>query len=134
MRGDTLRLRTFRIGDPPRPGEGLRIGATRRPPRGVPRALWRTEGYFDVWLPVVAPSEDLLRRFSGHLDEPDARERLFAAYERQMEKTEPRQVIELLAQVARRTPIAIGCFCEDESQCHRSRLLALIQKAAAGGA
>jgi glycerophosphoryl diester phosphodiesterase len=73
----------------------------------VPRSRWQAEGYFDVWLPAVAPSEDLLRRFAGHLEEPGARERLFAAYERQMEKTEPRQVIELLAHTGLRVNVEL---------------------------
>ena len=57
-----LRLSTFRIGDKPKRGEGLRIGATRRPPRGVARERWSREGYFDVWLPALVPSLELLRQ------------------------------------------------------------------------
>jgi uncharacterized protein YeaO (DUF488 family) len=126
-----LHLATFQIGGASKRRQGLRIGATRRPPRGVSRERWQREGFFDVWLPVVAPSADLLRRIhAGDIDDPDARRRFFAAYEREMAQTEPRQVIELLARLAERTPIAIGCFCADESRCHRSRLRALIERAA----
>jgi uncharacterized protein YeaO (DUF488 family) len=129
----SLKVRTFQIGRRPRPGEGLRIGAARRPPRGVPRARWRAEGYFDIWLPVVAPSQELLRHAHERREDPGALRRVFDAYEREMRETGPRQVIHLLAEVAKRTPISIGCFCEDESQCHRSRLLELIRAAGAAG-
>src|SRR6185436_6114412 len=55
-----LHISTFRIGDPPKRDEGLRVGATRLPPRGVPKSRWKKDGYFDVWLPTVAPSRKLL--------------------------------------------------------------------------
>lgn len=115
-------------------GEGLRIGVTRMPPRGVPRERWAAEGWFDVWLPAVAPSLALVKR--GHaLDwgDPAARARFFAAYERELAAPQARQVIELLAAVARRTPISLGCACADESLCHRQVLLRLV-RAAAGAA
>jgi uncharacterized protein YeaO (DUF488 family) len=97
----------------------------------VSRNRWEREGYFDVWLPVVAPSADLLRRFhAGEFETPAGHRRYLAAYEREMSRAEPRQAIELLARLAGRTPIAIGCFCKDESDCHRSKLKALIEEAA----
>ena len=122
-----LKLRTFRIGDPPKRGEGLRIGTTRRPPRGVARERWQRDGYFDVWLPIVAPSASLLRRMRGDLSRPDVRERFFRAYERELEQSPARQTVDLLAALARRTPIAIGCFCENEAHCHRSVLKRVIE-------
>jgi uncharacterized protein YeaO (DUF488 family) len=118
-----LKLRTFRYGDPPRRGEGLRIGTTRRPPRGVRKEEWIRQGWFDVWFPVVAPSEKLLRRMPANF---------FAAYEREvLGRAESRQAIELLAALARRMPISVGCYCEDESRCHRTHLRTLIERAAA---
>jgi uncharacterized protein YeaO (DUF488 family) len=125
-----LRLRTFRIGAEPRPGEGLRIGATRRPPRGVARARWAAEGYFDVWMPSLAPSEALLRRVRPHEIDDARRFRAFLdAYERELlGSAERRQTVELVAAVARRTPVAIGCYCEDESRCHRARLREILER------
>ncbi len=119
-----LLLTTYRIGTPPEPGQGLRIGVTRRPPRGVPKERWVADGLFDVWVPGLAPSAELLKRIHA-VKEPDAKlfARFFDAYERELLATaEGRGLVELVAQVAARTPIAIGCFCEDESRCHRSRL------------
>jgi uncharacterized protein YeaO (DUF488 family) len=49
-----------------------------------------------------------------------------------MKQPDSRHAIELLAEMAKRTPISIGCFCEDESHCHRSVLRDLIERAAGG--
>jgi uncharacterized protein YeaO (DUF488 family) len=126
-----LKLGTFQIGSSRKRGEGLRIGTTRRPPRGVPRARWRRDGYFDVWLPTLAPSLELLRRTPrDRFDEPAVRKRFFAAYEREMQQSGARQTIALLAAIARVMPISVGCFCGDESWCHRSHLRELIKRVA----
>lgn len=126
-----LRITTFRIGDPPRRGEGLRIGTTRRPPRGVPRSRWTRDGYFDVWLPIVAPSLELLRRARERdFDDAAVRRAFFRAYRRELESPQVRQAVELLARVAARTPIAVGCFCEDPRRCHRTVLVNAIKEAA----
>jgi uncharacterized protein YeaO (DUF488 family) len=123
-----LQLHTFRMGTEREKREGLRIATTRRPPRGVKKADWSTRAHFDVWFPVVAPSESLLRRAKELLKTP---EKFFASYEREvLGHAESRQAIELLAALARRTPISIGCFCEDEAHCHRTRLRELIERAA----
>jgi uncharacterized protein YeaO (DUF488 family) len=126
-------LTIFRIGDPPRAGEGLRIGVVRRPPRGVRKDRWQVDGYFDVWLPVVAPSAALLARLRAgwDLDTPADRARFFRAYERELARPDARQVIDLLSALARRTPIAVGCYCEDASRCHRTVLARVIRGRAA---
>lgn len=122
-----MKLRTFRIGDPPGAADELRIAPTRRPPRGVAKGDWHR--YFDVWLPALAPSAELFAR-ARRLIATDAGWRQFSrAYAREMSQTEARQTIALLSVLARRVPIAIGCFCEDESRCHRSVLRRLIADA-----
>jgi uncharacterized protein YeaO (DUF488 family) len=128
-----LLLHTFRVGAAPKRGEGLRIGAVRWTPRGIPRARWR-ENCFDVWLPVIAPSASLIRRLRKR-DSKDAAafKKFFEAYEREMHHTGSRQTNELLAALAPRTRIAVGCYCPDERDCHRSRLQRLIRRAARRG-
>ncbi len=120
-----LRVQTTRAGSPRQRGEGLRIGAVRFLPRGVSKRDYARKNYFDVWLPSLAPSRPLLSRFlkSGM---PVAT--FFRQYRKEMENTEPHQVIKLLAEIAKRTPIAICCYCEDEARCHRSVLIQLIRK------
>ena len=127
--GTSLRLRTFQIGASPRRGEGLRIGATRRPPRGVAKARWQRDGYFDIWLPTIAPSAALLSRYRRrNWDDKAVRASFFDAYERELGRTPARHAVALLAALAQRTLISVGCFCADESRCHRSRLLAVLRR------
>ena len=92
-----LHLRTFQIGAPPKRGEGLRIGTTRRPPRGVPRARWKRDGYFDVWFPVVAPSAALLGRTRDRdFANPAVRRRFFEAYRRELRRPPAKHAVALL--------------------------------------
>ena len=125
-----MKLRTFRIGDPPLKGDELRIASTRRPPRGVPKTEWHR--HFDVWLPSVGPSTALLQRARAMVTTDVGWSRFAGAYTREMSSTEARQTIALLAEIARRMPLAIGCYCENESRCHRSILRRLIEQHQAG--
>ena len=123
-------VRTFRIGTPARAGDGLRLGVTRRPPRGVPKSRWVSEGLFDVWFPALAPSLKLLERVKSiDVEDPEAWKKFFDRYERELgADAEKRQTLAALAAVCARTAVSIGCFCEDESRCHRSRLRALLER------
>jgi uncharacterized protein YeaO (DUF488 family) len=125
-----LKLSTFRIGTPSEPGQELRVGVTRRPPRGVPKDRWVVDGYFDVWLPALAPSPKLVAELLKKQHGPAAAfQKALDRYERELlSSSESRQTVEFVAQVAARLPISIGCFCEDESRCHRSRLIKILQE------
>ncbi len=125
-----IQLHTFQIGTPVRPGEGLRIAVTRRPPRGVPRADWKRVGCFDVWFPALAPSPELVAQLLKDQDEP-TRNKLFAKYEKELlANAESRQSLELLVEIAARMPVSIGCFCANESRCHRARLYQVLMRLA----
>ncbi len=130
-----IHLTTFQIGTPAGSDGALRIAVTRRPPRGIPKADWKRVGCFDVWLPAVAPSADLLERFHPQgLTDPALWKKFLAAYEKELLATaESRQTVALLAELTTRIPVEIGCFCEQESHCHRSRLHDMILKMAKGG-
>ena len=120
-----------RLGSPRLPHEGLRIGTVRRPPRGVPKTEYATRDYYDVWLPELSPSADVV---SWALSEPwtDARWRRYArTYRKQMRESHARHLIELLAALSRQTNFSIGCYCEDASRCHRSLLAELLAEAGA---
>ena len=53
---------------------------------------------------------------------------LFDRYEKDLlGHADTRQTVEFVAEIASRMPIAIGCFCADESRCHRSRLYKILQ-------
>lgn len=122
-----LRITTYRIGSPRKKSEGLRIGTVRLLPRGVPKREYAKRDLFDVWLPLVAPSRELLKTYTTGKKSAG---QFFRAYRTEMKEPVARHTIELLAALAKRTPVAIGCYCEDESRCHRSVLIKLIRAAA----
>ena len=43
-----------------------------------------------------------------------------------MKKAEPSRLLDLLAAMSHQTNFSVGCYCEDESHCHRSLLRALL--------
>ena len=126
-----MAIRVVRLGSPRAAGEGPRLGTVRRPPRGVPKAEFAKRDYYDVWLPELAPSAPVV---SWALSEPwtDARWRRYArTYLRELSAPAPRHLIETLAALSHHTNFAVGCYCEDESRCHRSLLRDLLVAAGA---
>lgn len=120
-----MAISVVRLGSPRREDEGLRIGTVRRPPRGVPKAEWAARNFYDVWLPNLAPSEELLQRGRAARDEKSWRN--FARrYRAEMNAPEKRHLIVLLAALSRQTHFSVGCYCADESRCHRSILRELL--------
>ena len=120
-----MAIRIVRLGDPRLNGEGLRIGTVRRPPRGVPKSQYASRNFYDVWLPEVAPSERLLKKARGA---QDARAWRFfeTRYRAEMNRPEPRRLLDLLAALSRTTDFSMGCYCADERRCHRSVLRELL--------
>jgi uncharacterized protein YeaO (DUF488 family) len=124
-----MNLGTFHIGSPREQGEGLRIGTVRFLPRGVKKEDYARLDYFDIWLPLLAPSSKLLKWMKSR-DWPNERVRWSQFRDRyvaEMNKTDARQAIKLLAQFAKATPLSIGCYCDNEAACHRSILRELIE-------
>src|SRR4030095_8471002 len=112
-------IRIVRLGSPRFPGEGLRLGTVRRPPRGVPKAEHASRNFYDVWLPELAPSEELLGKARAAEDERSWRS--FArSYRAEMMRPGASHLLDLLAALSRRADVSVGCYCEDETRCHRS--------------
>jgi uncharacterized protein YeaO (DUF488 family) len=125
----------YRMGTPRKPEQGVRFGVMRFLPRGVKKGDYAKRHYFDVWLPTVAPSRKLLKQYQtgGAAKDAKAWRRYTAAYRREMSKTDARQTILALAEIAKRTPIAVGCYCDLAKQhCHRVLLEDMIRRAADG--
>src|SRR5688500_20360670 len=100
-----MAIRVVRLGAPRAPGEGARLGTVRRPPRGVRKEDFGAKDYFDVWLPELAPSAEVV---SWALSEPwtDARwKRYVQRYRKPMREPRARHLIELLA--ARSPPASV---------------------------
>jgi uncharacterized protein YeaO (DUF488 family) len=119
-------IKVVRLGQARQPDEGLRLGTVRRPPRGVRKDQYAARDFFDVWMPELAPSAPLV---SWALSQPWSDKR-WAKYERayrtEMKKPPASRLITLLAALSQQTNFAIGCYCENESRCHRSILRDLL--------
>jgi len=103
----------------------LRLGTVRRPPRGVPKAEHASRDFYDVWLPDLAPSESLVKEALQASDERAWR-RFVTRYRAEMKRPEAAHLLALLAALSHQTSFSVGCYCADESHCHRSVLRALL--------
>jgi uncharacterized protein YeaO (DUF488 family) len=116
-----MAIRVVRLGTPRAPGEGLRLGTVRRPPRGVPREAFARRDFYDIWLPELAPSEALVK--AAQAAATDAAWGVFRRrYLAELAKPPASRILDLLAALSQGTAFSVGCYCEDESRCHRSLL------------
>ena len=120
-----MAVRIVRLGTERAPGEGIRIGTVRRPPRGVPKSEFASRDFYDVWLPNLAPSEEILKEAQS--SKSDAQWRSFVRkYLAEMKRPENSRIIDLLAILSHESNFSVGCYCADEARCHRSVLRALL--------
>jgi uncharacterized protein YeaO (DUF488 family) len=120
-------IAVVRLGTARRAAEGPRIGTVRRPPRGVPKAKFASGNWYDAWLPELSPSEATVK--IGQKAEADSEWRAFARrYEREMKAATPSRILDVLALLSRSANFSVGCYCEDESRCHRSILRRLLKE------
>ena len=121
-----MAIRIVQLGSPREADEGLRLGTVRRPPRGVPRADYARKNFYDVWLPILSPSPELMKL--GKSAQDDKSWALFTRkYRTEMGRPEASRILELLAALSRQTQLSVGCYCEDENRCHRSILRDLLK-------
>jgi uncharacterized protein YeaO (DUF488 family) len=118
-------IRIVQLGSPRAPGEGLRLGTVRRPPRGVPRADFARRDFYDVWLPNLAPSAELVAQALAAQDDKEWNA-FRRKYQAEMNKPDASHVLDLLAALSHQSAFSVGCYCEDESRCHRSVLRELL--------
>ncbi|MDB5871735.1 MAG: hypothetical protein JWQ07_1177 [Ramlibacter sp.] len=120
-----MSIHIVRLGTARGPGEGLRLGTVRRPPRGVPKAEFGKRDFYDTWLPNLAPSAELMAQGQAAQDEKS-----WAAFRRkfqaEMKATEASHLLDLLAALSHQTSFSLGCYCENEAHCHRSVLRELL--------
>ncbi len=125
-----MALRVIRLGTPRAKDEGTRIGTVRRPPRGVPKTEFASQNWYDVWYPNLAPSLETMKL--GQAAETPAQWNAFIrAYRAEMAASENSRTLALLAALSHHSHFSVGCYCEDESRCHRSVLRELLAAAGA---
>jgi uncharacterized protein YeaO (DUF488 family) len=120
-----MAIRVVRLGSPRVRGEGLRLGTVRRPPRGVPKAEHASRDFYDVWLPELAPSESLVKQ-ALHAPDAQAWRAFTKRYRSEMKRPEAERLLILLAALSHESNLSVGCYCADETRCHRSVLRALL--------
>ena len=114
-----------RLGTPRHANEGTRIGAVRRPPRGVRKERYASDDWFDVWYPELSPSPALVAR--ALKARSDAEWAGFVrAFRSEMQAPMAKRTLDLLAALSHDAHFSLGCYCEDEARCHRSVLRALL--------
>jgi uncharacterized protein YeaO (DUF488 family) len=121
-----MSARVVRLGKPRHPDEGLRIGTVRKPPRGVRKADYAARDYFDVWLPELSPSAPLVSWAQSKPFTPQRWGVFQRRYRREMRQPAAQRLIALLAALSSQTNFSVGCYCEDETRCHRSLLKRLL--------
>lgn len=120
-------VRVVRLGSERSPDEGVRIGTVRRPPRGVPKPEFASRNYYDVWLPTLSPSPATLK-----LGQDATTDRQWAVFVRkyraEMGRPDASAMLNVLAALSHNAAFSVGCYCEDESHCHRSVLRELLRE------
>ncbi len=120
-----MAVRVVRLGTDRFPREGLRVGTVRRPPRGVPKSAYSSKNFYDVWLPALSPSPPTIKLAQRAKTAGDWA-RFKKKYRAEMAAPDNRATLDLLAALSHQTNFSVGCYCADESRCHRSVLRALL--------
>ena len=118
-------IAVLRLGSPRKPNEGLRLGTVRRPPRGVPKTEFAKRDFYDVWLPILAPSQELVT-FAQRSQNERSWKTFKHKFRAEMSKPDAARLLDLLAAFSRQTNFSLGCYCENEERCHRSILKELL--------
>jgi uncharacterized protein YeaO (DUF488 family) len=118
-------IRIVRLGSQRHPNEGVRIGTVRRPPRGIPKSEFARQNWYDVWYPNLAPGADTVK-LAQQANDPATWAIFAKRYRAEMKQADAARTIELLARLSHGANFSVGCYCEDESHCHRSILRALL--------
>jgi uncharacterized protein YeaO (DUF488 family) len=123
--GNAMAIRIVRLGSERAPGEGLRIGTVRRPPRGVPKTEFASQNWYDVWYPNLAPAVGTMKM--AQAAETPAQWAAFGRkFKSEMAEPDASRSLDLLAALSHRSAFSVGCYCEDEAHCHRSFLRELL--------
>lgn len=120
-----MAVRVVRLGSARAADEGTRIGTVRRPPRGVPKAEFASQDWYDVWYPNLAPSADTMK-MGQEASTPAQWAAFVKKYRAEMATPEASRTLDLLAALSQQANFSVGCYCEDEAHCHRATLRALL--------
>ena len=123
-----MTLRIVRLGEPRSPDEGLRIGTVRRLPRGVPKEEFASRDFYDVWMPLLSPTPELVKQAQAAQAAHDDKgwQTFVRHFRAEMRDGDAARLLDMLAALSHQTNLSVGCYCEDEAHCHRSVLRELL--------
>ena len=124
-------IRVVQLGKPRTESEGVRFGTVRRPPRGVKKSDFAKDDWYDVWLPDLAPSAQLVSWAVNDSWTDDRWKRFRREYLREMREPPIERLLQVLAALSHDSNFSVGCYCDDEARCHRSLLRELLVEAGA---
>jgi uncharacterized protein YeaO (DUF488 family) len=122
-----MTVRIVQLGSAREKDEGLRIGTVRHPPRGVPKSQYISMNWYDLWLPELSPSAQTIK-LARNAATPRQWAQFVKRYRAEMSAPERTRLLTLLAALSHQTNFSVGCYCEDESHCHRSILRTLLKE------
>ncbi len=122
-----MTIRIVQLGTARAKDEGLRIGTVRRPPRGVPKAKFASQNWYDVWYPNLAPSVPAMKQAQA-AETPAQWAAFVKKFRAEMAQPDAARSLDLLAALSHHGRFSVGCYCDDEARCHRSVLRALLQE------
>ena len=125
MSGGTLKTKS--VSSPVESGDGLRVLVARFRGHRVPKSR------YDLWLPSLGPSEELLKQFLGgeipwSQFSREYRHELWLdggadARNHTVKNHGQKGLLRMLKYLARQQPVTLLCHCaEDEKHCHRHLL------------
>ena len=120
-----MTVRVVRLGSGRARGEGVRIGTVRRPPRGVAKTEYASQNWYDVWFPNLAPSPELVT-LAQHATTEREWSTFVKKYRAEMGTPANGRTLDLLAALSHHAHFSLGCYCAEESRCHRSVLRELL--------
>ena len=126
-----MAIQVLQLGSDRHKNESMRLGTVRRPPRGVKKTDYARLNFYDVWLPELAPTQALLSWAQEQPFTPGRWSTFRRRYLAEMRQPAQQHLIALLAKLSQTADISVGCYCVDETHCHRSILKELLTKAGA---
>lgn len=91
---------------------------------------YSAENWYDVWYPNLAPLPETIKLVAADAKLGTVSPRQWATFEKryraEMAKPEPSRTLDLFAALSHTADFSVGCYCAEESRCHRSILRKLL--------
>jgi uncharacterized protein YeaO (DUF488 family) len=96
----------------------------------VPKSEFASGNWYDVWYPNLAPAVETMKQAQA-AETPQQWHAFEKQFTREMGTPENSRTIDMLAALSHTANFSVGCYCADESHCHRSILRHLLKEAGA---